>query len=70
MNGDVVRFPFEKTLGSLPNDPRMEWLFIALDGHGPAGKKRLLMLARQPEVAFIDDRTCEILIDALGLREA
>ena len=69
MTADIRHFPFKRTIKTVPNDPRMEWLFRALDGHPNVTKKRLLLEARSPEVGFIDDRTATILIDALGLCE-
>ena len=66
----VIPFPFARTLGLLPNDPKMEFLFACLDGHPNASKKRLILLARSPEVAFLDDSTAQILRSALGLEAA
>ena len=66
----VISFPIEKTVGLLPNDPKMEFLFACLDGHPNVSKKRLLMLARSPEVGFIGDQQAQILISALGLEAA
>jgi hypothetical protein len=66
----VIPFPWERTLGSLPNDARQEWLFIALDGKPNATKKRLICLAASPEVGFLDRQQATILIGALGLEAA
>jgi hypothetical protein len=66
---NVRRFPFEKTVGTVPNDAKMEFLFACLDGHPQASQKRLILQARSPEVGFIDDTTATTMIDALGLAE-
>ena len=69
-SASVVRFPVEKAIRSLSNDPKMEFLFTCLDGHLNPAKKHIILLARSPEVAFIDDQTAQILISALGLGPA
>lgn len=46
----VISFPWARTLRPLGNDPRVEWLFRALDGHPNIAKKRLIVQARSPEV--------------------
>ena len=66
----ITRLPIEKRIERLPNDPRMEFMFLCCDGHTDARMKRLILHARAPEVGFIDDVTAEILIDALNLRAA
>ncbi len=66
---NVAKFPFEKTVEHIQNDPRQEFLFDCCDGHLPARQKRLILRARSPELGLIDDATAEVLIDALGLRE-
>ena len=66
----VIPFPWERTLGLLPNDVRMEWLYAALDGHPNVSKKRLIVLAASPEVGFLDRQQATILIGALGLEAA
>lgn len=66
--GVVARFPFEQTVEPLPNDPRMEWLFSAIDGRPPANQKRLILQSRNPEVAFLDDGQADQMLDALGIR--
>lgn len=66
---DPIRFPFERTLSPLPNDPRLEWLYLCLDGHPNITKKRIITLAASPEVGFLDHQQATILIDALGLKE-
>ena len=35
-----------------------------------ARQKRLILRARSPEICFLEDPEAEILIDALGLKEA
>jgi hypothetical protein len=67
MSGELLHFPFGKTIGAVPNDARMEWLFRALDGHLNVVKKRLILEARTPEVGFLGDQQATILISALGL---
>lgn len=64
-----IRFPHERTVERVPNDPRFEFLADCLDGLPAARQKRLILRARSPEVAFIDDATAGVLMDALGLRE-
>ena len=66
---NVAKFPFEKTVERVPNDPRHEFLFDACDGLPPARQKRLILRARSPEVQFLDAADAEVLLDALGLRE-
>jgi hypothetical protein len=63
----VIRFPFERTIGLIPNDARIEWLYRALDGHPNVRKKRLILEACRPEVNFLDRQQGTVLIDALGL---
>jgi len=70
VTGEVIPFPSERTLGLLPNDARMEWLYSALDGRPNSAKKRLIILAASPEVGFLDRQQATILISALGLEEA
>ena len=66
----VSRFPFEKTVDRLPNDPRMDWLFSVVEGLPDARKKRLILQARSPEVGFLDDGQTDVMLDALGIRGA
>lgn len=66
----VTPFPFARTVEPVPNDPRMEWMFAALEPHPPASRKRLIMQARQDHVGIIDDVQAAVLINALGLKEA
>ena len=65
----VAKFPFEKTVERVPNDPRQEFMFDVFAGLPPARQKRLILRARSPEVDFLADADAEILIDVLGLRE-
>ena len=67
---NVAKFPFEKTIERVPNDPRQEFMFDCCDGLPPARQKWLILRARSPEVGFLDDAAAEILLDALGLRDA
>ena len=67
---NAVKFPFEKTVERVPNDPRQEFMFDLLDGLPPARAKRLILRARSSEVGFIDDAAAEILLDVLAVREA
>ena len=67
MTGTVTHFPFAHTVEPVPNDARLEWLFSCLTGMEPARAKRLILQARMPEVAIIDDATARLAIDALGL---
>ncbi len=64
----IAKFPFEKTVERVPNDPRQEFLLDCLDGLPPARQKRLILRARSPEVQFLDAADADVLIDALGLR--
>ncbi len=66
----VAHFPFEQTVRPIPNDPRLEFLFDVCDGLPRARQKRLILRARSPEVRFLGDTDAELLIDALGLKEA
>ncbi len=66
---NVAKFPFEKTVERVPNEPRQEFMFDCCDGLPPARQKRLILRARSPEVQFLNFATAEILLDALGLRE-
>lgn len=66
----ISRFPLEKTVELVPNNPKHEFLFDVCDGLPPARQKRLILRARSPEAGFLDDAAAEILLDALGLREA
>ena len=54
----------------VPNDPRMEFMFGALDGLPPARQKRLILEARQPHVGILSDELAATMIDALGLKGA
>lgn len=63
----VSRFPFERTVAPLSNNPAMELLYLCLDGKDNVTKKRIILLARQPDIAWIDDQAATVLIDALGL---
>ena len=65
---DPIRFPFERTIAPLPNNAAMELLYLCLDGKDNVTKKRIILLARQPDIAWIDDQAATVLIDALGLR--
>ena len=66
----AFRFPFEHTVEPVPNDPRVEFMFDVLDGLPPARQKRVILRARSPEVAFIEDQDAEVLLSALRLNEA
>ncbi len=66
----VARLPLKQTVGPIPNDPRLEFLFDVCDGLPRARQKRLILRARLPEVWFLGDTDAEILIDALGPKEA
>ncbi len=66
---NVAKFPFEKTVEPVPNDPRQEFMFDCCDGLPPARQKRLILRARSSEVQFLDAADADVLIDALGLRE-
>lgn len=68
MGADVSGLPF--SVETLPNDPRHEFIFIACDGLPKARQKRLIMLARSPEVSLIDDADARVISDALGLKDA
>ncbi len=68
-HGQILKFPFERTLNMLPNDARLEWLYRVLDAHPNVAKKQIILEASSPHIGFIDDRTATILIDALGLCE-
>ena len=70
VNAVLARLPFEKTVRRLSNDPRQEFILECCDGLPPARQKRLIHMSRSPEVAFLDDTSADILIDALGLRAA
>jgi hypothetical protein len=70
MTGDLVPFPFEQTVEKPTNDPRAEFVFAAVLGMPPARAKRLIMMARDPEIGLLDDPTAQILIDALDLARA
>ncbi len=65
---NVVKFPFEKTVERVPNDPRQEFMLDCCDGLPPARQKRLILRARSPEVQFLDAADADVLLDALGLR--
>lgn len=54
----------------IPNDPKHEFMFEVCRGQSRSRQKRLIMLARHPDVAVIEDADAEILISALGLKEA
>ena len=66
----VAPFPFERTVEPVPNDARMEFMFDCLDGLPPARQKRLILRARRPEVAFIEDQDADVLMSSLGLQGA
>jgi hypothetical protein len=66
----IVRFPTERTVELVPNNPQQEFLFDCCQGLPPSRQKRLIMRARSQEVGFLGDQDTEILIDALGLRSA
>ena len=66
----ALHFPFERTVEPVPNDARMEFMFDVLDGLPPARQKRVILRARRPEVAFIEDQDAEVLLSALRLKEA
>jgi len=58
------------TVEPVPNEARLEFMFDILDGLPTARQKRLILRARDPAVAFIDDATATRLIDVLLLAEA
>ena len=66
---NVAKFPFQKTVERVPNDPRQEFMFDCCDRLPPARQKRLILRAHSPEVQFLDSADADVLIDALGLRE-
>ena len=74
--GDVAREVVDNvvrlnpSLGQIPNNPVHEFVFAFCEGQPPARQKRLIMMARHPDVGAISDTDAEILIDALGLKEA
>ncbi len=70
MSNTALHFPFSKTVEAVPNDARTEFMFDVLDGLPPARQKRLILRARRPEVAFIEDQDADVLLSALGLKEA
>ena len=45
-------------------------MFDVLTGLPPARQKRLILRARDPHVGFINDSEADILMSALGLKEA
>lgn len=63
----TVRFPFEKTIDVVPNDPVFEAMCDALDGLPPARQKRLVM--RFFLAGMIDSVMARLLIDVHGLKE-
>ncbi len=65
---NATKFPFEKTVERIPNDPRQEFIFDCCDGLPPARQKRLILRARSSVVQFLDTADADVLIDALGLR--
>lgn len=65
---DPIPLPFR--VARVPNNPRVEWLFDCLQDMPSARQKRLVMQARSPEVAFLDDVDAEIVLNSLGLRDA
>jgi hypothetical protein len=66
----VTRFPFEKTIEPIPNDSHMEFMFDVVTGQPPARAKRLILMARRPEVGVLDDGQADVMLDALNLRRA
>ncbi len=66
----VSRHAFQRVIERLPNDARVEWLFDAVHRLEPSKAKRLILQARNPEVAFLDDGQADLMLDALGIREA
>ena len=74
--GDVARDVIDNvvrlnpSLGEIPNNPVHEFMFEVCEGQPPGRQKRLIMMARHPGVGAISDTDAEILIDALGLKEA
>lgn len=70
LHHNVTVFPIEETIEKVPNDPRLEFLFMCCDGQPPARAKRIILYARAPRVDIVDDSTAQIAIDALNLGEA
>jgi hypothetical protein len=54
----------------VPNDPRLEWMFICLSGKSKAEQKRLILQARHPSVGFLTDADADVLISGLVLEDA
>ena len=65
---NVVRL--NPSIEHIPNNPVHEFMFVVCEGQPPARQKRLIMMARHPDVGAISDSDAEILIDALGLKDA
>lgn len=65
---NVVRL--NPSIEHIPNNPVHEFMFEVCEGQPPGRQKRLIMMARHPDVGAISDSDAEILIDALGLKEA
>ena len=63
----IVRLPIPPP--RLTNDPRHEFIFAVCEGLPPVRQKRLVMMARDPQLGLLTDTDAEILIDALGLKE-
>jgi hypothetical protein len=75
--GDIVGVVLEEVclrrgdaLERLPNHPRMEWMFSCVEGMEPSRQKTLILQARSPEVAFLEDVEVDIMLDALGIKAA
>lgn len=66
---NIAKFPFQKTVERVPNDPRQEFMFDICDGLPPARQKRLILRASSPEVKFLDVADADVLINALGLQK-
>jgi hypothetical protein len=63
----VIPFPLERVLGVVPDDARMAWLWLVLDGHLNPRKKQIILEAARPEVGFLNREEATVLIAALGL---
>jgi len=66
---NVARFPFEKTIKPVPNEPRIEAMFRFLHDMPLARQKLCIVEFASEEVSLITSTEADLLMDACGLRE-
>jgi hypothetical protein len=64
----IIRFSHPPV--SVPNEPRVEFMYSVVEGLPPARQKRLIVQAALSEVGFLTPYEAQRLLSSLGLEAA